>query len=69
MKFEREAYEETLRAIAEEPGGIAYLRSDKKLRESIISNFTTAKYIWMWPFRRSIEKWYDDTLTLLSKGL
>ena len=68
MKFEREAYEETLRAIHEE-SGIVQLRNDKKLRESIISNFTTAKYFWMWPFRRSIEKWYDDTLTLLSKGL
>ncbi len=60
MKFEKEAYEETLRATLElHLDGATRLRS-KKLREHIIRNFTGPDYFWMWPFRRSLEAWYDS---------
>jgi len=56
-KYEQEAYEETLRHRAQ-TGGMRYLEHPE-YRESIISNFTSAKYFWTWPWRKSIEEWYD----------
>jgi len=57
MKFEKEAYEETLRALKEYYGieSIANVR----FRDDLIKHFTTAEYYWMWPFKKSLEKWYD----------
>jgi len=59
-RFEREAYEETIRAAAEVwgvevPRGVAY-------REHIIEQFTGPSYGWMWPFRKALERWYDSIL-------
>jgi len=56
-KYEQEAYEETLRHRAQ-TGGMRYLEHPE-YRESIISNFTSAKYFWTWPWRKDIEEWYD----------
>jgi hypothetical protein len=58
-KYEQEAYEETMRHRARKYGieQIEY----PAYRESIISNFTSAMYLWTWPFRKSIETWYDST--------
>jgi len=59
-RFEQEAYAESIRAAAEVwgcdfPRGAAY-------REHVISQFVGPSYGWMWPFRRSVERWYDQVL-------
>ena len=62
-RFEKEAYEETIRAAAEVygpdyPRGTAY-------RRYIIDQFVGPSYGWMWPFRASLERWYDRVLATL----
>jgi hypothetical protein len=59
-KYEQEAYEETLRYTAK-IGEIQYIEN-KLYRENIIKQFTTVQYFWTWPFRKSIEAWYDATV-------
>lgn len=58
MRFEKEAYEGTLWATYRYLGRDA-LCSDH-LKEMVVSQFVTSAYLWMWPFRKSIEKWYDS---------
>lgn len=58
-KFEQEAYEESMRATAEMRGAI-YLGLPE-YRDHIIGQFLCANYLWTWPFRKSIEAWYDQT--------
>jgi hypothetical protein len=60
MKLEKEAYEESLRAYAEYYG--ASKLKDVDVRDSMVRHFTTAEYFWMWPFKKSLEKWYDDAV-------
>jgi hypothetical protein len=59
-RIEWEAYAETVRATAELRG----LRSaeDPGLRRHIVTQFVSASYGWMWPFRAQIERWYDELL-------
>jgi hypothetical protein len=62
-RFEREAYEESIRAAAEvfgpdAPAGAAY-------RAHVIDQFVGPAYGWMWPFRRALERWYDGVLATL----
>lgn len=59
-RIEWEAYTETLRATLELRGEVA-LRGEA-LRERIVSQFTSAAYGWMWPFRWVIEAWYDEAI-------
>lgn len=64
--FEKEAYAESIRA-AIEVWGRAHV--DRPVyRNSIIENFLSASYGWMWPFRRSMERWYDRVLQGLDAG-
>lgn len=56
-KFEKEAYEETIAAALEYRGRAAV--EDPAFRDKIIQNFTGPAYLFMWPFRRSLERWYD----------
>ncbi len=59
-KFEKEGYAETLKARYE-----YYGESDIKsaeCREWIVKQFTGSAYGWMWPFKKSINKWYDKTI-------
>jgi hypothetical protein len=58
MKFERDAYEETLRAMHEIKGEEKI--RDPRFREDVIRSFTGPDYGWMWPFKNRISKWYDD---------
>ena len=62
-RFEQEAYEETIRAAAE-VYGLDHVRNER-FRAGIIKQFTSASYGWMWPFRRSLERWYDRVLGTL----
>ena len=66
-RIEWEAYEETLRATAEVRGKHA-LRS-AALREHIVRRFTGPDYGWMWPFRTSVERWYDEAVKRIESEL
>jgi hypothetical protein len=58
--FEKEAYAESIRAAAE-VWGPDHPRLPS-FRNHIIQQFTGPSYGWMWPFRSSIERWYDRIL-------
>ena len=58
--FEKEAYAESIRA-AVEVWGHDYPRRIP-YRRHIIEQFLGASYGWMWPFRASLERWYDRVL-------
>jgi hypothetical protein len=60
MKFEKEAYEETMRDLCDRYGK-AYLLQPR-VKESMVQNFIGPSYLWMWPFRSSISRWYDETV-------
>ena len=62
-RFEREAYEESIRAAAEVWGPSAPAAS--AYRTHVIEQFTGPAYGWMWPFRRTLERWYDGVLASL----
>lgn len=55
-RFEWEAYEESMRASSEQHG--LRLLDDVRYRDSILKEFTTGAYGWMWPFRGQLERWY-----------
>ena len=59
-RIEWEAYEETLRAIADERG-LAAARSPD-VRAYLIAQFTSGAYGWMWPFPRAVGRWIDEAL-------
>jgi hypothetical protein len=59
-RIEWEAYRETIIATAE-LRGLDAARSPA-LRSRIVEQFTSAAYGWMWPFRRTIERWIDHAL-------
>jgi hypothetical protein len=62
-RFEQEAYAETIRAAAE-IHGLEYVRGSEH-REYIIGQFLGPSYGWMWPFRASLNRWYDRILATL----
>lgn len=66
-RLEWEAYVETLRATAELLG-LAAARSPH-LRQNIVRRFTGPDYLWMWPFPRQVERWYDLALAQLEAEL
>ena len=59
-RFEKEAYAETIRA-AGAIYGAEHVRAPA-FREHIIRQFTGPSYGWMWPFRNSMERWYERIL-------
>ena len=64
-RLEKEAYAETIRAAAEvwgpeRPRSAGY-------RKYVIDQFMGPSYGWMWPFRRGLERWYDEILATLSE--
>jgi hypothetical protein len=56
-RFEMQGYAETIRASVEIYGPAHVLRP--VFREHVVSQFLGGAYGWMWPFRRSVERWYD----------
>lgn len=62
-RFEMEAYAETIRAGAEVYGAAHVRTADH--RAYVIGQFTGSSYGWMWPFRRSLDRWYDQILATL----
>jgi hypothetical protein len=69
MKFEKEGYEETMRAVFEllPATGLKTLKS-AKFRNMTVAHFTTAEYFWMWPFKDAVTRWYDGVVEKLEKG-
>jgi len=59
-RFEWAGYAETIRAAAEVHGR-AHVE-DAAFREHVVAQFTSGAYGWMWPFRRSVNRWYDSVL-------
>jgi hypothetical protein len=55
MRFEREGYEESIRA-SKEIYGRSYVQSES-FQQWIVSHFTSGAYGWMWPFPRSVRAW------------
>jgi hypothetical protein len=64
-RFEMEAYAESIRAAAE-VWGPSYPTANA-YRAHVIDQFMGASYGWMWPFRRSVERWYDGVLASLAR--
>lgn len=64
-RIEWEAYTETLRAVYELRGRHA-LR-DPSLKRRIVSQFTSPAYGWMWPFKKTVERWFDDAVAEILK--
>ena len=63
-QFEREAYAESIRAAAEVWGNAKPRTAD--YRNHVIEQFMGPSYGWMWPFRKSLERWYDQVLAGLA---
>ncbi len=64
--FEKEGYAETIRAAAE-VHGLQYV-TRPSFRDYVVSQFTGGAYGWMWPFRGSVERWYDRVVATLYSG-
>lgn len=64
-RIEWEAYVETLRATAELHG----IDRANQLREGIVQRFTGPDYGWMWPFPRTIHRWFDEALDTIRREL
>ncbi len=60
-RIEWEAYEETIRATFEVYG----IEGVERARREIVRRFTSADYGWMWPFPRTIDRWYDRAVAAL----
>jgi hypothetical protein len=65
-RIEWEAYSETIRATAEYLG-IETAKS-QELRKRVIQQFTSGAYGWMWPFPRSVGRWYDLVIMEIEAG-
>jgi len=59
MKFEKAGYREGTKAALELLGD-KYVNNEYK--EHIIRQFTSSSYFWCWPFRKSIETWYNNMI-------
>lgn len=64
-RFEMEAYAETIRANAE-LYGVGYVRGADH-RKHVIGQFMGPSYGWMWPFRRSLDRWYDRIVATIDE--
>ena len=65
MKFEQEAYEESLKALFEYYGSKFLTQATK---DNIVNHFTSAEYFWMWPWKAGVEKWYDKAVSKIKLG-
>jgi hypothetical protein len=61
-RIEWEAYTETIRATHETLG----LASAKLLRKHIVDRFVGPDYGWMWPFRGTVNRWFDAVIAALA---
>lgn len=66
-RLEWEAYRATLRARAE-VWGLEAVR-DTAYRREIVERFLSADYGWMWPFPRTVGRWYDLEIAQLESDV
>jgi len=59
-EYEQSAYEITMRRVAKR-FGIETIEGDA-YKNHMIKRFTGPKYVWTWPFRKDMEKWYDGAV-------
>lgn len=64
MKFEKEAYRESLQAMCEYYGPKFFTPA---LKECIVNHFASAEYFWTWPWKKSNESWYDNVVASITK--
>jgi hypothetical protein len=64
MKYEMEAYEESLRAVVEYYGTPSLT---PVLKEKYVAYFTGPSYFWTWPWRKRVERWYDGVIARLQE--
>ena len=64
-RFEREAYEESLRAMAEYFGVSHIERSST--RQWLVDTFTGPAYFWMWPEPIAVMAWYEVTVARIAR--
>jgi hypothetical protein len=64
-RLEQEAYAETIRAAAEVWG--PHVPRSADYRKYVIDQFMGPSYGWMWPFRKSLDRWYDTILASLEE--
>ena len=57
-RIEWEAYTETIRATHETAG----IETAKRLKKHIVDRFVGPDYGWMWPFRSTVERWFDEVI-------
>ena len=60
MKFEKEAYAESVKADIELHGTYRVLSPEYKAW--LAGQFTGAGYLWTWPFKKSIDMWVTKTI-------
>jgi hypothetical protein len=60
-RIEWEAYEETIRATAEVKG----IDAARALEEEIVRRYVGPDYGWMWPFARSVRRWFAGAIAEL----
>jgi len=59
-RFELEAYTESIRANVELRGPEYVL--DQGFKDWLVSQFITGAYGFMWPFRKTVERWVTDAV-------
>jgi len=57
-RFEMEAYAESLQAFKDYDMDYS---SDHR-REWFLRQFTTGMYVWMWPFKGVLNRWFDEAV-------
>lgn len=62
--WEKQAYAVTIKQIYNR-NPIAVTKP--YIKDNIINQFLSSKYLWMWPFRGSMEKWYDGVVKKLQE--
>ncbi len=65
MRFERAAYEQSIRVHHRIGGRVA----TERIRAHVIHQFTSGSYGWMWPFPRAVARWYDTLVDQLDAAL
>ena len=66
-KYEKEGYAETIRGWIQIDGYLYVKNNHEALRRLVVGHFLTAKYGWMCPFEKKMNKWYDETVERVAR--
>lgn len=67
-EYEKEAYAETIRAWIQLYGYQEVVGVNAEAYKNfVVGVFSSSTYWWMWPFRKSNSKWYDETVRRIAK--